>query len=207
MKQIIAKNFKFGLWYVFTAITCCLIFDGVAEQIYDIIQKQFGIDNYSPESDWIVPLVLLAAGVVAFFASWILYKRKIGAAVVFWIITQILVLQFAIVGILWEEFHDEIELAYYTRIVEDRSEFSFEYYNHEYYLDEDTKRLYRVAYGSVGYYEFEECEEMLLNAKVSFTGTGEIVKVYVTYSDYLDNGFYLLTADGKIYASYDYDWL
>jgi hypothetical protein len=73
MRQIIAKNYKFGLWYIFSAVTCCLIFIGVSDEIYRFGKEHFNLSYKSPGADLIIPLIYLTGAAVAFFASWILY--------------------------------------------------------------------------------------------------------------------------------------
>jgi hypothetical protein len=206
MIKVITKNFKFGLWYIFSAITCCLIFDGLSEQIYDIVQKRFGIDNFDPASEWIVPLIILVSGIVAFFASWILYKRKVGAAVVFWIITSVIAFQIIVAALLWDNFKDNIEYSFYKLTIPPKSEFSFEYENYNYYYDEDVERLYRLSYHGSGYYTFQEADKTYLNPILSYQAAGNISKVYVTDTNGSNHKFYLITADGKIYSSNYYNW-
>jgi hypothetical protein len=208
MRQIIAKNIKFGLWYVFSAVTCCLIFIGFSEEIYDIVKKHFDLSLSSPRTDWVIPLIDVISGGVAFFASWILYKRKFGAAVAFWIVTFIIVVQIVIFAVVKEKYQDDIESAIIKWRISEISEFSFKHENYDFYFDEDADRLYRINYiGAAGYYSFTETDAIDNNLTHSFSGTGNIKNVYIAMSDKFDHLIYFITTDGKIYVSYAFNWL
>jgi hypothetical protein len=119
----------------------------------------------------------------------------------------VLVVQIVIFAVLKEEFEDDIEEAIIEWRISEISEFSFKNGYYDYSFDEDKSRLYRTDSFGGGYYSFEEVDRMIYNPVTSYAGTGSISKVYITGVEDVEHKFYFVTTDGKIYASYDFDWL